>query len=66
MTEILGKQIQLVGDDRFRHQHPPSSASGIDEGLANSILVKVNQIGTLTETSRRDRVLASRAMAIPR
>jgi enolase len=49
MTETLGKKIQLVGDDLFvtnkvRLQH------GIDAGVANSILVKVNQIGSLSET----------------
>ena len=49
LTERLGKRVQLVGDDIFvtnvvRLRH------GIEEGIANSILIKVNQIGTLTET----------------
>lgn len=49
LTDLLGKKIQLVGDDLFvtntsRLQH------GIETGVANSILIKVNQIGTLTET----------------
>ena len=49
LTGLLGKKVQLVGDDLFvtntsRLQH------GIEMGVANSILVKVNQIGTLTET----------------
>ena len=49
MTAALGKKIQLVGDDLFV-TNPERLAMGIDKGLANSILVKVNQIGTLTET----------------
>jgi enolase len=49
MTEALGKKIQLVGDDLFV-TNPEILARGIEEGIANSILVKVNQIGTLTET----------------
>ncbi|MCD6035514.1 MAG: eno [Rickettsiales bacterium] len=49
ITEALGDQIQLVGDDLFV-TNPAILADGIDKGLANSILIKVNQIGTLTET----------------
>jgi enolase len=49
MTERLGGRIQLVGDDIFV-TNTRFLQRGIDEGCANSILVKVNQIGTLTET----------------
>ncbi len=49
MTETLGDKIQLVGDDLFV-TNVNRLAKGINEGIANSILVKVNQIGTLTET----------------
>ena len=49
MTEKLGKKIQLVGDDLFV-TNTERLASGIQQGVGNSILVKVNQIGTLTET----------------
>ncbi len=49
LTEKLGKTVQIVGDDLFV-TNPQRLADGIKEGLANSILVKVNQIGTLTET----------------
>ena len=49
VTELLGKKVQLVGDDLFV-TNPERLAMGIDMGLANSLLVKVNQIGTLTET----------------
>ncbi|NWF83909.1 MAG: phosphopyruvate hydratase [Bryobacteraceae bacterium] len=49
MTGALGKKIQLVGDDVFV-TNPSILARGIELGVANSILVKVNQIGTLTET----------------
>jgi enolase len=48
-TEKLGDRIQLVGDDIFV-TNPERLQMGIDRGVANSILVKVNQIGTLTET----------------
>jgi enolase 1/2/3 len=48
-TERLGDRIQLVGDDIFV-TNPERLQLGIDRGVANSILVKVNQIGTLTET----------------
>lgn len=49
MTESLGEKIQLVGDDLFV-TNVNRLAKGINDGIANSILVKVNQIGTLTET----------------
>lgn len=49
LTERLGDRIQLVGDDVFV-TNPTILARGIEEGVGNSILVKVNQIGTLTET----------------
>ena len=49
MTEKLGGQIQLVGDDLFV-TNVERLGKGIKEGVANSILVKVNQIGSLTET----------------
>ncbi|MEG2897614.1 MAG: phosphopyruvate hydratase [Eubacterium sp.] len=49
MTDRLGKKIQLVGDDLFV-TNTERLKKGIDLGVANSILVKVNQIGTLTET----------------
>jgi enolase len=48
-TELLGDRVQLVGDDLFV-TNPVRLQQGIDRGTANSILVKVNQIGTLTET----------------
>jgi len=49
MTDVLGKKIQLVGDDVFV-TNVEYLSKGIEMGVANSILVKVNQIGTLTET----------------
>ncbi|MGQ9556680.1 MAG: phosphopyruvate hydratase [Desulfurispora sp.] len=49
LTEKLGRKIQLVGDDLFV-TNTERLARGIKEGIANSILIKVNQIGTLTET----------------
>ncbi len=48
-TQALGAQLQLVGDDLFV-TNPERLARGLREGVANSLLVKVNQIGTLTET----------------
>ncbi len=56
LTDTLGSRIELVGDDLFV-TNPKRLAMGIERGLANSILIKVNQIGTLTET------LAAMAMA---
>jgi len=49
LTDTLGAKIQLVGDDIFV-TNPGIFKRGIEQGIANSILVKVNQIGTLTET----------------
>jgi enolase len=49
LTDRLGDRVQLVGDDLFV-TNPRRLAAGIGEGLANSILIKVNQIGTLSET----------------
>ena len=49
LTERLGRKVQLVGDDLFV-TNTRILARGIEEGVANSILIKVNQIGTLTET----------------
>jgi enolase len=49
ITELLGKKIQLVGDDLFV-TNPAILSEGIKNGLANALLVKVNQIGTLSET----------------
>ncbi len=51
LTDALGNKIQLVGDDLFV-TNPARLAMGIEKGVANSILVKVNQIGTLTETMK--------------
>ncbi len=51
LTERLGKRIQLVGDDLFV-TNPSIIERGIAENVANSVLVKVNQIGTLSETRR--------------
>jgi len=49
LTETIGKNVQLVGDDLFV-TNVKRLQQGIDQGVANSILIKVNQIGTLTET----------------
>ncbi len=49
LTEALGKRVQLIGDDLFV-TNPRRLAEGIQHGVANCVLVKVNQIGTLTET----------------
>jgi enolase len=49
LTDALGERVQLVGDDLFV-TNTRILRRGIDEGVANSILVKINQIGTLTET----------------
>ncbi|EPX86454.1 enolase [Rubellimicrobium thermophilum DSM 16684] len=51
LTEALGGRVQLVGDDLFV-TNPARLRDGIQRGVANSLLVKVNQIGTLTETLR--------------
>ena len=49
LTDRLGAKIQVVGDDLFV-TNPKILAKGIADGIANSLLGKVNQIGTLTET----------------
>ena len=49
LTDALGERVQLVGDDLFV-TNPAILAEGIKAGIANAVLVKVNQIGTLTET----------------
>jgi enolase len=49
LTDMVGDKVQLVGDDLFV-TNPKRLADGMERGLANSILIKVNQIGTLTET----------------
>src|SRR6185437_2938529 len=49
LTDMLGKKIQLVGDDIFV-TNTSIFARGIEKGIANSILIKLNQIGTVTET----------------
>jgi enolase len=49
LTESLGQRVQLIGDDLFC-TNPARLKQGIDQGIANAVLVKVNQIGTLTET----------------
>jgi len=49
LTKALGSRVQLVGDDNFV-TNPKILAEGIEKGIANSILIKVNQIGSLTET----------------
>ncbi len=49
LTDRLGRNVQLVGDDLFV-TNPKIFREGIDKDIANAILIKVNQIGTLTET----------------
>ncbi|NPA16946.1 MAG: phosphopyruvate hydratase, partial [Aquificae bacterium] len=49
LTQALGNKIQLVGDDLFT-TNPKLIKKGIEEGIANSVLIKLNQIGSLTET----------------
>jgi enolase len=58
MTEVLRRKIQLVGDDIFV-TNPAIFQRGIDQGIANSILIKLNQIGTLTETLETMRMAAA-------
>jgi enolase len=49
LTQTIGDSVQLVGDDLFV-TNPQRLKKGVEKGIANSILIKVNQIGTLTET----------------
>jgi len=49
LTDVLGKKVQLVGDDLFT-TNPKLIQKGIEENIANSVLIKLNQIGSLTET----------------
>jgi len=58
MTDVLGKKIQIVGDDLFV-TNTERLSKGIQEGVANSILIKLNQIGTLTETFDTMRMAAA-------
>ena len=58
LTEKLGKKIQIVGDDIFV-TNPQIIIKAIEKGVANSVLVKVNQIGTLTETLEAIRLAQS-------
>jgi enolase len=58
LTDALGKKIQLVGDDLFV-TNSERLQQGIDRGVGNSILVKVNQIGSVTETLEAMRLAAS-------
>jgi enolase len=58
LTEALGQKLQLVGDDLFV-TNSERLQRGIDQGIANSILVKVNQIGSVTETLEAMRLAAS-------
>jgi enolase len=58
LTKELGSKVQLVGDDIFV-TNPDRLRKGIKEGIANSILIKVNQIGTLTETLEAMRIASN-------
>jgi enolase len=58
LTDKLGKKIQLVGDDAFV-TNPEIFKRGIEAGIANSILIKLNQIGTVTETLEAIRMAAA-------
>lgn len=60
LTDRLGKKIQLVGDDLFV-TNPKILQEGIDQGVANAILIKVNQIGTLSETRHAIRLAQQNA-----
>ena len=63
LTERLGSRVQLVGDDLFV-TNPERLQRGIDEVVANAILVKVNQIGTLTETLEAIRLAQANGYAV--
>jgi enolase len=62
-TRLLGERVQLVGDDLFV-TNPARLQDGIDRGVANAILVKVNQIGTLTETIEAVRLAQSNGYSV--
>jgi len=62
LTSRLGDALQLVGDDLFV-TNPERLRRGIDDGVANAILIKVNQIGTLTETLDAIRLAQSNGYA---
>jgi enolase len=57
LTQRLGRRVQLIGDDLFV-TNTKIFKQGIEQGIANSILIKVNQIGTLTETLAAIRMAA--------
>ncbi|MHA1113113.1 MAG: phosphopyruvate hydratase [Alphaproteobacteria bacterium] len=63
LTEALGDRVQLVGDDLFV-TNPVRLAEGIERGVANAILVKVNQIGTLSETLEAVELARSNGYAV--
>ncbi len=63
LTDKLGERIQLVGDDLFV-TNTNRLQRGIDEGIANSILIKVNQIGTLTETIQAIQLAATQRLHV--
>jgi len=58
LTQRIGKKVQLVGDDLFV-TNPAILTEGIEKGVANAILIKVNQIGTLTESLEAIRIAAA-------
>jgi enolase len=62
-TRLLGERVQLVGDDLFV-TNPARLQEGIDRGVANATLVKVNQIGTLTETIEAVRLAQSNGYSV--
>ena len=64
LTDRLGERVQLVGDDLFV-TNPKILREGIDKGIANSILIKFNQIGTLTETLELAFTLGPRGQVQP-
>ena len=63
LTDELGEKIQLVGDDLFV-TNTERLQKGIEKGVANSILIKVNQIGTLTRDARSDRAGAAQRLHV--
>ena len=65
LTNALGKKIQLVGDDLFV-TNTKILKEGIDKKIANSILIKVNQIGTLTETLAAIKMADGRGLLVGR